>query len=1385
MINNRVLQLIEEFRLNPSTIRECSFAFSTRPPMDGWKALSAGVPAEIPFYIVEVGSTKPSAVYPFISGINKESFICVVDADVLIILVMKKRGNDKNGIVRFALRKEDDFERARGVIRKIDLSSDILTAHSTLSHAVELLQKDTGKHFVNLGLFSNYFLRNRMRQHLAGRGRSIENEAVTFFRRMNGEIPAGRSGVVELLKGLGYAPKPSASSPVKGRHEEYRLLAGDSATEVVCVFADTPSLDTRVSSEAVPSHQAVSALQHFRWVILTNGLLWRLYSARANAASTNYFEIDIGNVTSADDDRLQYYVSLFSSLSLVPKEGTTDLDSVYDGGLNYASEIEYELKQKVFGGTLFTNLVKAVLPFSATEQYSEERLEESKGIALRLLYRLLFVLYAESRELLPVGNSGYDEISLEMIKQRLHEFETRSDENQLWNSLKILFESISKGNQHAGVPEYDGELFHHDRKLDDLTIGNRYLAQAISALTTSDGRGIDYQNLGVRHLGSLYEGLLEYRVVQAKGDLIVHKDQLLDASFASDQKVKPSSVIEKGDLYLSIGGLVRKGTGSYYTPDEIAIFLVRKGLEPILSARRTQFERHMREWYSKPKNGGVLADKIVSDLLDIRVVDPAMGSGHFLVSAVDQITSWVIERLNDFPDAPLAETIEKDRKTVILYQQSKGVEIDAALLSDSIVLKRLVMKRCVYGVDINPLAVELAKLSLWLDSFTIGTPLTFLDHHIRCGDSLMGLRLEDIRSSTLQKTLDGWTDTLSAGGESVLSVVNASADLTPEEVRISRDTYYATRQKSGDVRSLLDLRTAIILNNELSDEIPVNTLMILEFLRNSEQARPDWWKGVDEALELAKFYNAFHWEIEFPDAFSETARGFDLVVANPPWDELMPEDDDFFSTYEPRFRNIGSKPEKKKVMDKLLSDENIRRRYEHYRQSIKTKLAFYKDSGIYKRRGVGHTNLWKLFLERALALQAEDGKLAIVLPSSIVTDEGGKQLREALFEGSITLLYEFENKKGIFPDIDTRYKFVLLVFDKSKKSDSIPAAFYLHDIGSLEGRAEKDKFVTIPKELVQLSAPNSLSIPEVRNEKQLQVFHKLYRMHPLLGDESKGWSVALIQELNRTTDSDLFRDDGKGWPLIEGKNFHQFIPDYEKPVYTVDPEAGLARTSRHREFKSKNKFIHDNVRLAFRNVASSTNVRGMIACILPPRTFSPHSVATVVPILSDNSDYDKSYISLIAYLTGIINSFVFDFLLRARVTMNLSFFYIYQTPIPFDFTGDVAKRIEFISAVLSSQSEKYSAFASSFNIKPVRLAMKERIELLAELNALVARHYGLSRIDLIVILESFEGFKEDENLASIDAEVKWTDNLIMKFNGEVRKRVLKYFDAVKTKDEST
>ncbi len=251
--------------------------------------------------------------------------------------------------------------------------------------------------------------------------------------------------------------------------------------------------------------------------------------------------------------------------------------------------------------------------------------------------------------------------------------------------------------------------------------------------------------------------------------------------------------------------------------------------------------------------------KSIDDLLGLEVVDPAMGSGHFLVAAANEITSWAISLLHENPDAPLNTQVEEDRRMVLEEQANRGIMLDADQLTDAVILKRMVMKRCVFGVDINPMAVELAKLSLWLESFTIGTPLTFLDHHMRCGDSLMGLWRNSLQEER-QTRLRQWTGELEAAGKALFHSVSQSHDLNLEELRQSREGYERARQMTKPQEELLDLQVASIIDPEAED------------------------------ASLTRQFRAFHWEYEFPDAFIETEWGFDLVVMNPPWDVVKPED---------------------------------------------------------------------------------------------------------------------------------------------------------------------------------------------------------------------------------------------------------------------------------------------------------------------------------------------------------------------------------------------------------------------------------------------------------------------------------------------------------------
>jgi type I restriction-modification system DNA methylase subunit len=1269
------------------------------------------------------------------------------------------------------LTSPEDYHRVVGVFQSQNFTSDVLSAHFAISQAIELLKSDSGDGlFINRGLFSNYFIRERLKGALAERKRSVSKEASAFLAKFrDNALTAHFDSIAGILEGLGYAV--TKSSP-----QEYLLSSGTEKLETVVIATDSGNLDVmRSDDRVVPSYQAVAALKKYPWVILTNGRLWRLYSARTSSASTNYFEIDIESITDEKDPRLELFVSFFGSAALHPRQGRTDLDMILEGGEEYAESLEDNLQEQVFDGNLFLDLVRAVLGHKHSARYTDEELAEAKKKALKLLYRLLFILYAESRKLLPVRNQNYAEVSLGSVRERLAAMEKDPGSQSCWKALRRLFRAISEGDPGINMPQYNGALFELDAELDRLEVANKHLVPALRALMEIDGKSIDYQNLSVRHLGSLYESLLEYSVKQAATELAVVKGEYIDMSFTKDLKGKYDSIIDRGELYLSAGGLARKGTGSYYTPEKIVRFLVKKGLEPILADREKKFLQELERWRKTgDSDAGELATK---HLLDIRVVDPAMGSGHFLVAVVNEITMWIVGLLDRNPDAPLAREIGEDRQRIIDEQAAKGIEIDTELLTFNVILKRMVMKRCVYGVDINPLAVELAKLSLWLDSFTIGTPLTFLDHHIRAGDSLIGLWMQDLKARKPDNTtLDAWTESVDSIGN-IMQQVSYPVDLNVDEVKRSKENYGQFREASKPLRTLLDMKAAGIVDEELEKRMPHNLPMVEEAVRNDKLGKVVWAEPIRKAIEYSDDYQFFHWELEFPDAFVDKIRGFDLVIMNPPWKIQEKDDDEFFSQYHSQFRQIDNKKDKEAIEAKILKDKSILSRFNEYVRSFDVKSKFYSSSDQYKMQS-GKTDTWKLFLERAFSIISSHGTISCILPSGIVTNEGAKQLRKVILEKKIRCFLEFENRKKLF-DIDERNKFVLLVVDSESSAHAFEAAFYLHDMDALEKQQEREKFVNIERELIQLISPDTLSIPEVRGKAELKILEKIYRQLSLLskGVDSGNWTFRFVEEMNRGTSSKLFNKDGKGWNLIEGKHFHQFIPDFEKPNFTIKIADGLKWTSRIREYGSLNDQVHDVPRLSYRDVASSTNLRTMIACIMPKNTFNSDKAPLVIPRYKDKLILDKSYSRIICYMCGILNSMTFDFLVRQRVTSSLSFFLLYQTPIPNAVDTFIAKEIIRISARLSCTIKELESLAKDTGVQSGMLTIKERLDLTAKLDALVAHHYSLTREEYMHIINTFNGFDEDENLVN-RSEIEWDDAIVRKLNGEVRKRSMKFYDEI-------
>ncbi|MBE3134113.1 MAG: hypothetical protein IMZ55_11605, partial [Acidobacteria bacterium] len=570
-----------------------------------------------------------------------------------------------------------------------------------------------------------------------------------------------------------------------------------------------------------PGAAVVSILEHgdTEWVIVTNGRMWRLYSRQAHSRSTNFYEVDLEEALLASgetdpNEAFRYWWLFFRPQAFAPLPSPTPgaacwLDTVTAGSREYAKQVEGRLKKRVFE-YIVPHLAAGFLADRKDRrgikgQPTADELEEIRHGTLMLLYRLLFLLYAESRDLLPVRESPYFEVSLKKIKEQVGAAagpaESAVDEKLgaaysaketgLYDRLSHLCGVMAEGDPALNVPTYNGGLFAGEpgdaasreariaRFLAAHKVPDLYLAQAIDHLSRDpdEAKGfemvfIDYKSLGVRQLGSIYEGLLEFRLKVADEDLttVTEKGREKVIPLAARQGRRRAEIaVRKGEPYLADDNSERKATGSYYTPDEIVKYIVAntvgpvldeklEALRPLIHEAEKTFQRHVANAKANP---GLLPrgtdprtfatektytqhKDLVERLFDCRVLDPAMGSGHFLVEAVDRITDRLIVFLNRFPGNPVVTALEHTRQSILESLADQGVSVDPDKLTDVHLLKRHVLKRCIHGVDLNPMAVELAKVSLWLDAFTLGAPLSFLDHHLCCGNSLVGeLRVSD------------------------------------------------------------------------------------------------------------------------------------------------------------------------------------------------------------------------------------------------------------------------------------------------------------------------------------------------------------------------------------------------------------------------------------------------------------------------------------------------------------------------------------------------------------------------------------------------------------------------------------------------------------------
>ncbi len=1165
-----------------------------------------------------------------------------------------------------------------------------------------------------------------------------------------------------------------------------------------------------------------------RWGILSNGVKWRLYWAGAGSVSEEFLEINLARVLGLDetgdpdlfvsaeerDHWLSVFAVMFGRTSFIREVGNkpTFHERARSAAAYYEKRVADSLSGLVFD-QVFPSLANAIAVAA-----SEASLEDVRNAALVLLYRLLFLLYAEDRALLPVANSRYDDYALRRLRdevsRRIGEGDVFSaSASRIWSHIADLSRIIDGGDASVGIPPYNGGLFSKEAAsglLEKVRIPDSVMAPALDALsherTDSYVRYINYRDLSVQQLGSIYERLLEFELVSSGGRI----------------EVRPNL-------------FARKNTGSYYTPDELVRLILDETLAPLidekLEAFRLRLEGLSQNDADDSRRRALREVDPATAILGLRVCDPAMGSGHFLVSLVDILADHVLDAVAEVTtlaleqgyQSPLVVEIEKIRDTILTNAKAGGWLIDEAQLDDRHIVRRMVLKRCVYGVDKNPMAVELAKVALWLHTFTVGAPLSFIDHHLRAGDSLFGLWVRDGINKAAQR---GGGELLYAkalreaqSAASAMQVIERLVDVEIGEAHKSADTYFGVRAQVAPLDGFLSLLNAIDWLNlrEPADKMAVRAWLdgifgnpidiaegrtepIVERGSQGEGARfADILANARALIDDERFLN---WQVAFPgvwDNWASNARegGFDAVVGNPPWDRIKLQQVEWFGARREDIALAQRASDRARLIKALKdADDPLYSAYEKADLRAAETARIARTSGHYPLLSRGDINLYSLFVERAHSLVKPGGIVGLLTPSGIASDFSASAFFEQVATGGhLKSLYDFENRRTeyglepFFPDVDGRFKFCLMVSSPGRTFAAAHCGFFLHSVDEIGD--PKRAFPITAADFSRVN-PNTGTAPIFRSRRDMALTTAIYERLPVLVNRSSSeplstWPIRYVRMFDMTNDSHLFRTRaelegneaawniggnlfesaaGRWVPLYEGKMVQAF--DHRAASIVVN-EANMKRPAQPVETTLEQHqdptwlpnpqfwVLESNVspkgrwHLGMKHVTSPTNVRSMIAAIVPES-----GAGNSLPIIDVGGEAAAA-----ALVLTNLNSVPFDYVLRQKVQgQNLNWFIVEQLPfvppskydLPFG-PKSAAQIVQEAVLELTYTAEDMAAFARDMGHldsedlpnPPFIWNEDRRVRLRAKLDALYFILYGLfdpadpiqSRDDISYIYSTF------------------------------------------------
>ena len=1215
-----------------------------------------------------------------------------------------------------------------------------------------------------------------------------------------------------LLAQLGWTTVNQQSIIVQGKHakpdwclllgpEQAKHLVASAHHEFITALCESKAwgktLDTgKADRDSNPHHQLQDYLStlRVRFGFLTNGRIWRLYDTHKISAKKSFIELDLEAICAMDEGAekhaaLALFAFFFGRHTFVPPAAPgerTAIEQAIAASANFTLGVEENLKAVIYGyageDSLFEVMGRAIQ--RANPKASMAAVYENSVV---LLFRLLFVVYFEDKNHdLLARHPFYQRFSLGRIFSNLRNMpDADSNRHDGVYALKQLFEMLDLGAEDIDIPLFNGGLFDAQRAplltqakiFDNTTLQKmleRLLYKTHRGNTLFDTRR-DFKNMSVTHLGRIYEGLLEFRFEKAAETAVyleyvsaATKGKPIEAYFdaydtANIRKEKGFKSlreisVKKGDVYLKSASNSRKTSASYYTPTVLSEPLVKAAVDQALQSAGAQGKA----------------------LMDLKILDNACGSGHFLVEALNYLTDLALVRLET--DASLQALVKQESDKIA--EQLRFLNLDYQP-DDAQILKRALLKRCIFGVDLNPFAVELARLSLWMDSFIFGTPLSFIEHHVQHGNALMGASVQEFiaYNATEVQQNDLFVDNLSARFDELRGVMqdlDAMRDTTAAEVEASKRlwtnriapklnllsralSFICTRRAllaEGDTKACDALSKTPNLLGDLFDESRTKTAA----LRQVEA--------------YARKYHFFHYEVAFPEAFAGASKGFDVIVGNPPWDKTKVADTDFFPQYHSNYRSLKN-TEKAAVQQRLLASEHIAAAYAAALASAEAANEYYKDKAVFPlNKGSGDGNLFRLFVERNLGLLCPGGNLSYVLPSALMFEEGSKGLRRHLLSHCrLVFFHSFENRKPLFPDVDSRYKFASMqVVNTAPSADEPPidTAFYLLDPADLQ---RPEVHVAYPLATVKALSPEQWALMELRDGSDLPILQKCYSAFPAL---SADW-LNFRRELHMTDDKDLFIEKPAPGllPLYEGKMIWQYRHVFEQPQYWLDSAAFDQRVHKkelHRMAQDMDlpkaalathgeavRYDREFTRLAFREIARDTDERTLIFGLLPRNCGLGHTLfANTAKTYCRGSTGDVviEEISSLRLLFALawFNSVPADWVGRFMIQIHVSLTYLYRLPMPQPTDAEILSNADFtqlarnaLLLTLAASWDDFAELAPLFKLtrQDLPVTAKAQDQLRAQNDKTVARLYGITAPELAHLLRSFQGMatKRPEYLA--------------------------------------